>query len=272
MSIRNANMPANHPFRDEQQLADLAERVYVLERRLCEGNLAGQPSNYSPHPKWAGRPATLESGPQFSTWRKIARVLVERGPGPIDYIARNFDQRTSLDKPLYPNELLGASALERYEKSKKTKRRDLTIVLDSQLSTFRRKAVVEFAFRQDEMARELLTAADEAMHTRKNLVEARLYALSCDDISPLFVYGVFVMLSASLEDCRLAAQAASDMEMQAALQYIRFRTDYEATWEYLIPPGFGRRAEGIYRWLLGLGPRPETPPEPAPSRKGGVLA
>jgi hypothetical protein len=271
-SLRKANMPTNHPFGDEQQLADLAQRVYTLERRLCEGNLAGQPSNYSPHPKWAGRPATLESRPQFSTWRKIAKFLIERRLGPIDYIARNFDQHTLLDKPLYPNELLGTSAWERYEKSKETKRHDLTIALESQLSTFRRKAVVEFTFRQDEMAGKLLTDAEKAVHAGKNRVQARLYALSCDDLSPLFVHGVFVMLEASPEDCHLAAQAADDMEKRAALQYIRFRADYDATWEYLIPDGFGRRAEGIYRWLLGLGPRPESTPVPTPSRQGGVVA
>jgi hypothetical protein len=246
-------------FGDEQQLADRVMRIYTIERRLSEGNLTGQKSQYEPHPRWEGSQGTLESHPRASTWLKIAQFLRANSLGPIDYLARQFDQYSSLDKPLYPNELLGAAALQRYETSKRTKRRSLAIQKNNELSIYRCKAVVHFNFLQEETTAKGLAAEEEEAETRNNIMLSRLDTFGCDYFSPLFVYCVASKLvKAEPVDGRFAAAVARDVETQAALQYIRFREDFDAAWGNLIPPGFAKKAEGIYKWLLGLAPPPKN--------------
>jgi len=252
-SPRKAAGATSGVFGDEQQLADRVMRIYTIERRLLEGNYTGTGSQYTPHPRWGGREGTLESAPRFSTWLKIARFLITRNLGPIDYLARQFDQYTSLSKPLNPNELLGDVAWERYATSKKTKHQDLAIEKNSALAKFRCKAEVEFSFLQEEMTAKGLTNDEAESQTKDNILESRLYALYCGELPPLFVYGIACKLVEDApDDYRFSAAFMDNVEVQAALQYIRFREDYDDVWGNLIPPGFGKKAEELYKQLLGL--------------------
>ncbi len=228
-------------FDDERALAEWVSRIYTLERRLQESAITGQPSTYLPAPSLDGRAATLEAAPRSSTWTKIARFLAREQIGPIDYIARQFDQYRSVAEPLYPNKLLGDEARKRYADSKATKRSELAITLRSYGSSLSNLGG---------MSEYVLWPT--ARENRDKTVEGWLSVLYCETgLSPLFVYGVAASVThnhpAYGED---AEKLSRRFELPAAVEYIRFRRDYDVAWGELIPRGFRPQAEEIYRELL----------------------
>jgi hypothetical protein len=228
-------------FDDEQSLSDLVSRIYSLERRLLESMLTGQPSTYTPSPSLGGRVGTLEAKPVPSTWSKLARFLIEVRIRPTDYITRQFDQYRSLSDPLYPNKLLGDEAWKRYTDSKTTKQDDLRVRLRSFTSALRGQG-----------GSSAYVTWPKTREGRDAAVEGCLSVLYCDEsISPLFAYCVAANVAqnypAYADD---AEKLLRRSELPAAIEYLRFRADYDAVWATLIPAGFRPRAERIYRDIL----------------------
>ena len=114
-------------FTSERELSDVVARVYTLERRMQESVLTGRPSKYVPSRSLAGRVENLEAAPRKSMWVKIAQFLAQKRIWPIDYIARQFDQACSLGRPLFPNQLIGDMAWQRYTNSKAEKQKELEV-------------------------------------------------------------------------------------------------------------------------------------------------
>ena len=228
-------------FDDEQALADWVRRIYTLERRLQEATITGQASTYLPSPGLDGRAATLEAAPRPSSWAKIARFLIAERIAPVDYIARQFDYCKPLAEPLYPNKLLGDEARKRYADSRATKQAALGITLRSyRLSLFSCG---------DSSAYVCWPATRE---NRDGMVEGWLSVLYCDNaLSPLFVYSVAMNIAekhpAYAVDAKMLLRRH---ELGAAVEYVRFRRDYDAVWRELIPREFRGKAKQIYRDLL----------------------
>ena len=229
-------------FDDLSRLGDLVECIYTLERRMQESGLTERPSAYTAISSLDRHAANLEVAPRQPVWMKIARFLAGERIGPLDYIARQFDQCRSLAKPLYPNELLGAAAWKRYIESKATKQEDLKLQLRSYRSSLASN---------DGLSAYVVWSTSRA--NRDTTVESYLSALYCEQaLSPLFVYCVAVDVvhnhQAYEED---AAKLVHRFEVQAAVEYVRFRSEYDSAWGELIPLGFRGKAEEIYRNLLG---------------------
>ena len=240
-SARPAGRPSRRSvFDDQRALAGWVSRIYTLERRLHESAITGQPSSYVPSPSLDGRMATLEAAPRSLTWTKIAHVLTREQIGPIDYLARQFDQYQSLAEPLYPNKLLGDEAWKRYADSRATKRSELETRLRSSRSALSN---------QGGSSAYVLWPPRES---RDTTVEGWLSVLYCDaGLSPLFVYSVAASVTHNYPAYRDDAEKLlRGSELAAAVEYIRFRRDHDVAWEELIPRGFRTRAEGIYRELL----------------------
>ncbi|MEI8371662.1 MAG: hypothetical protein WCJ35_02390 [Planctomycetota bacterium] len=241
LSVESSRPAPESVFDDEQQLGDLVKRVYTLERRMQASGLTELPCDYTAAPSLDGHAKNLEVAPRQSAWLKIARFLAEEKIGPIDYIARQFDQCRSLAKPLYHNELLGVAAWQRYTESKSTKQEDLRLQLRSSRASLASTGGVS-----------AYVVWPTTREGRDLIVESYLSVLYCDNmLPPLFTYCAAIGLAhrypAYGED---ALQLAHRLEVQAAVEYIRFRVDYDAVWHDLIPRGFRGQAEGIYRRLL----------------------
>ena len=228
-------------FDDLVTLADTVKRVFTLERRMQESRLTGRPSAYVPAPGLDGRGATLEAASRKSFWLKIAVFLADKKIGPIDYLARQFDQSSALIRPLFANELLGPNAWKRYTDSKATKQQDLAIRLRSYRSSLESQAGAS-----------AYIVWPQGIGRGDETVERYLSALYCDDTQfPLFAYCVAVQLGQHFPAyANDATTLARRFEVQAAVEYVRFRPDYDIVWQGLIPCGFRRRAEEIYRDLL----------------------
>ena len=228
-------------FEDVNRLAQLVKRIYVLERRLHESVLTRKPSRYLPrderHP---GAISPELTRPRHSVWENVAQFLAEQQIGPIDYIARQFDQYASLSKPLFPTCLLGEAAWQRYTDSKTTKRQDLAHRLRGYMSRWGSSSSCSFGIDWQERP------------GRNAAVEDRLSVLYCDEsLPPLFVFCAGMLLA---REHRAYADESEDWarryEVEAAVEYIRFRRDYDAVWQRLVPHGFRERAEDIYRRVL----------------------
>jgi hypothetical protein len=84
------------------------------------------------------------------------------------------------------------------------------------------------------------------------MVEGWLSVLYCDNaLSPLFVYSVAMNIAekhpAYAVDAKMLLRRH---ELGAAVEYVRFRRDYDAVWRELIPREFRGKAKQIYRDLL----------------------
>jgi hypothetical protein len=228
-------------FADVEALADLVKRVYTLEQRMRESVLTECLSTYTPSPRLDGRAATLETAARKSPWSKIATFLAEQHIGPVDYLVRQFDQSFSLLRPLWANEMLGDTAWQRYSESKAAKPKALAITLHSC-----RSQLIASARTSNYMV------WSPKRVDRNSAVEACLSGLCCQSsFSPLFVYCAAVELERNYPAYSAdAAQLSCRYERRAAVEYVRFRPDYDAAWRELIPGGFRARAEGIYREIL----------------------
>jgi hypothetical protein len=216
--------------------------VWVVIVPLQESGLTERPSDYVAARSLDGQATNLEAAPRQHVWMKIARFLAAERIGPIDYVARQFDQCRSLAKPLYANELLGATAWQRYTESKAGKQEDLRLQLRSWRASLASKG-----------GPSTYIVWPETREKRNPAVESYLSALYCDSRLPsLFVYCAALNLArdypAYAED---AAQLACQREVPAAVEYVRFRVDYDAVWHELLPSGFRRKAETVYKNLLG---------------------
>ena len=167
-------------FAGEQEMSEVVARVYTMERRMQESVLTRRPSTYVPARSLAGRTDNLETAPRQSVWVKIAQFLALKRIGPIDYLARQFDQACSLGRPLFPNQLIGDMAWQRYTNSKAEKQKELEVKLRSYESSLLCPGGAS-AF--------IVWPAARA--NRNETVEGWLSALYCDTaLSPLFVYSV----------------------------------------------------------------------------------
>jgi hypothetical protein len=224
------------PFDDERALADLVQRIYTLERRIRESSWGGKVSTYTP-PVGDGEVLNLEVPPRQPIWLKIARFLTEKRIGPIDYIARQFDQYQWITKPLFPSQLLGAEAWKRYIDSKESKPDRLRISLMGQISRSKTAAVTYMHFRQKP--------------GENNRPDAWIHALCDNTLWPLFVYCNAIGLAETEPTIRERAMSfVPEVEMTAAIEYVRFQNDYDVAWGKLIPSGFRSRAQQIYREVL----------------------
>jgi hypothetical protein len=174
-------------------------------------------------------------------WVKIAQFLAQARIGPIDYLARQFDQACSLGRPLFPNQLIGDKASQRYADSKAGKQKELEVKLRSYRSSLLCPGGAS-AF----------MVWPGAKANRNETVEGWLSVLYCAaGLSPLFVYSVAASVThnypAYADD---AMKLLRDSELKAAVEYIRFRRDYDAVWGELIPQEFRSKAKTIYRELL----------------------
>lgn len=199
-----------------------------------------KPSCYTPTADSDEREENLELPPREPVWERVAGFLGERRIGPIDYIARQFDGAAPLHRPLYPTHLLGDVAWKRYNDSKATKQAELQKKLHTYVT--RLKSGVG-------------SSNYLVWHERDNRdqkVESCLSVLYCDtSLSPLFIYCMAGHLSrmypAYAED---AAGQIRRHEEGAAVEYVRFREDYDTAWGELIPAGFRPTAEATYKRLL----------------------
>ena len=241
-STRTSGHPSRQSvFDDERALAEWVSRIYTLERRRQESAFTGQPNVYVPSQSLDGRAATLEAAARPSTWTKMARFLISEQISPIDYIARQFDQYKSLAEPLYATKLLGDEARKRYADSNAAKRAELEIKLRAYKSSLSTRG-----------GSSGYIVWPKARENRDEMVEGWLSVLFCDTaLSPLFVYSVAASVMhnypAYADD---AEKLLSDSELPAAVEYIRFRCDYDAVWGQLIPREFRSTAKTIYRELL----------------------
>lgn len=233
--------PRQDTLTNEQEVSDMVKRIYILERRMWESTYTGQPSTYMPVRSLDGREETVESASRQSAWTSIARFLIENRLGPVDYIARQFDQFESLARSPYPNQMLGDQAWQRYTVSKATKPRALEIWLRTCKSSL---------VTQDTLAGYILWP--KTRENRDATVEAYLSTLYCDNnLPPIFVHCVAVHIAqnhpAYAEDAESVIRRS---EMQAAVEYVRFRSDYDAVWQELIPVGFRQKAKLFYRDIV----------------------
>jgi hypothetical protein len=228
-------------FTNEREMSDVVARVYTLERRMQDSVLTGRPSTYVPARSLAGRAENLETAPRKPMWAKIAQFLTEKGIWPIDYIARQFDQACSLGRPLFPNQLIGDMAWQRYTNSTATKQKELEIKLRSHKS---------FLLCPGGASAFMVWPAVRA--NRSKTVEGWLSVLYCNTgLSPLFVYSVAMNLAHNQpEYADDAEKLLRGSKLAAAVEYVRFRPDHDAVWGALIPRGFRPQAERIYRELL----------------------
>lgn len=228
-------------FGDIGRLADVVARVYTLERRLWESRTRGRPSSYLPADIRASKSRTFEEEPRTPPWNTIASFLASKRIGPIDYIARQFDQYAMLTRPLYANELCGQQGWGRYTTSKESKPGELT----TKLTLFRKS--LHTAALEDSV----VTWSDDRP-VRDCTAERLLAALyENDSFSPLFVFCAATDLVKSYPAYADDAKGLlSQFELQAAVEYVRFRADYDRAWGTLIPRGFQEKAKGLYRGLL----------------------
>jgi len=177
--------------------------------------------------------------PRHSIWENVSHFLAKRQIGPIDYVARQFDKYASLMNPLFPTNLLGEAAWKRYTDSKATKLTDIAQRLHGDLSKLHSPAYSCGIDWQERPGRDIT-------------VEERLSVLYCDSsLSPLFIFCAGMLLArqhpAYADE---AAGRARRYEVEAAVEYIRFRADYDTVLRPFLPEGFRARAEGIYREIL----------------------
>jgi hypothetical protein len=223
-------------FDDEEALADLVKRVYTLERRLQESCLAGKPGTYLPSSGSDADPLNLEAPRQQSTWLKVARFLAQERIGPVDYIARQFEQWWGqvLKHPFYPNQLLDAKAWERYSKSKQSKQHNLKIDLFLNRNYYKSDVTTP----RYSMLEDTMDAYIEPLFQHSKF-------------SHLFIYCVAVRLAENGPTVRKRVMYFVDKyEKVAAVTYARFSRDYDAVWSAVLPPGFSVKAKQIYRTVL----------------------
>jgi len=93
-----------------EELAQHVRTLYIQHRRHWEETMSGRPSSYSPAAKWD------RFGPREepSAWLKLAKYLQQHQLPPDEYLAVQF-ATPRLVNPLQPNQLTGATALERWK-------------------------------------------------------------------------------------------------------------------------------------------------------------
>lgn len=228
-------------FNDPERLADVVRRVYTLERRLYELRTTGRPSEYCPVDCRKARSDNLEVAPKKSPWPKIAAFLIEKRIGPIDYIARQFDQHALLVRPPLPNELCGSLGWERYTASKNAKSNALAV----QLRFCRSHLATAIAIDSPRVGPELQTRQSQAV----DRCVAALYAQN--QYPAIFIYCAAADLAAKCPGCRGEARGLMrEYELQSAIDYVRFRANYDEAWGRMIPPGFGQTAQRLYQQVL----------------------
>lgn len=232
---------ASEIFDDAERLANVVQKVYTLERRLYELRSSGHASGYCPADYHKTCSNNLELVPRKPPWPTIAAFLIKKRIGPIDYIARQFDQYALLARPPLPNELCGPRGWERYTTSKATKPRELT---------------VQLRFCRSHLATEMETGGllvwSESQTDRSPAVERCLSAMYGETSYPaLFIFCVMAELAAKYPSHRDDAHdLMGRFELQAALEYLRFHSDYDEAWGKMIPAGSLQRARRLYQQVL----------------------
>jgi hypothetical protein len=222
----------------ELNLADQLKETYIFERRIFEANRDDKESNYMPAKKYDGNvnpfdkdledsSRNLEDPQVISVWLKKARILHQQSIDPIDYVRRIFSFTGAT--PITPLQLTGDRARRLYERSLKGLRTEIIRAFKTQ----RELAELKISLKQKLGGQSMKQATLEVLYDRGY------------ELSALFRYCLALSMKHDSFNKLIAIY-----EVDAAVQYIRAKKEYDEVWEGWIPEGFDEKSQEIYRMYL----------------------
>lgn len=217
------------------QLATEIRKIYVRERSEYESLKCGQTVVWKPAKRYDGRaPIETDDGivlqkGTVSAWLKLAKFFAEHRIEPRAYIQSQFEATAHRDRALNPDQLTSPAAQFRWRKAKRKKEEyiKLALTLQSSLASAEIQLLQHYAGKSPEDAAAVVLCNNGL------------------ELSALFRY----CLARSIRGKRFR-QIARSFEVEACLQFERFRTYYLRHWKSVLPDGFSKRSREIYEFLL----------------------
>lgn len=216
------------------KLAKTLRAAYVQARSAFESVKLGTPYKYHVPKSYDGKPpiettdgVVLQPGTK-SVWIELAKFVRREDVDPLLFIEAQFD-RGPTQRAVEPRQLKSAKCL--------TKARRLT--------NFKGQEVATELFLQQDTARGKITS----LQIYGKLQKEDSYAVTLLDtdleLSPLFRY----CLALSIGGLRFR-RIAKRFEVEACVQYRRYRTHYKRHWSELLPAGFDRLSRQVNRQVM----------------------
>ncbi|EDL59803.1 hypothetical protein [Gimesia maris] len=183
---------------------------------------------------WMRRNLTYGHGDE-KIWFDLARLLTSRIVPMKLFIDSQFYSSEKRYKPLSPSELLGKKAFQRYEK-----------YYDSQADDLEKTMVINLQS-QTQKAR---TGINCKMKFSKCTIDSAVLdtlVFEKDELSPLFCYCL-------LSQMEKLSNMTQDYFLNAVIEYVPLRDEYDAVWGSRIPEGFRELALDTYCNLFAPAP------------------
>lgn len=217
------------------RMAGDVRRAYIEERSEWETLRSGVAVQYKPAKRYDGKRdvetddgLVLEKG-TASIWVKLAQFFIENKIEPRAYIHAQFEEAGKRERPPNPDQLTSANSLFRWKRAKKRKEAEIKLALQIQATIATKKITILQAYGGK-------TPEDTSAITLLNIGL---------ELSALFRY----CLALSIGGKRFR-RIARQFELEACLQFERFRKFYLRHWSKVLPEGFSERSRLIYDYLL----------------------